>query len=64
MWSKELAELASDYINQDIIIKTAQKINGIWACASLLHVPIDELTGVFQRLENSLKLNGAIYCPF
>jgi SAM-dependent methyltransferase len=68
--SIELAALASDYIDQSVIVKTAQQIDeintydGIWACASLLHVSENELVDVFQRLADSLRPNGAIYCSF
>ena len=68
--SKELAVLASEHIDQTVMVKAAQQIgeintyDGIWACASLLHVPVSELTDVFQRLASSLKPDGVIYCSF
>jgi len=38
--------------------------DGIWACASLLHVPQHELTDAIQRLVRSLKDHGVIYMSF
>lgn len=38
--------------------------NGIWACASLLHVPEVELPGVFTRLRKALKSGGYLYASF
>lgn len=44
-----------DYINE---------FDGIWACASLLHVPSSELNGVFKKCYSSLKKGGIMYCSF
>lgn len=38
--------------------------DGIWACASLLHVPEAELPDVFARVAKSLKPGGHLYCSF
>tara|TARA_R110001583_G_scaffold65264_1_gene188656 strand:+ start:9208 stop:9786 length:579 start_codon:yes stop_codon:yes gene_type:complete len=68
--SVELAKLASDHLGHNVVVQTAQQIDdidtydGIWACASLLHVPLDDMADVFQRLANSLKNGGVIYCSF
>lgn len=49
---------------------TAQTMNfidefdGIWACASLLHVPSNELTNAFKKCEIALKKNSILYCSF
>lgn len=40
------------------------RYNGIWACASILHVPKSELTDVLQRMRDALKDNGIIYTSF
>lgn len=47
---------------QDITEKVCY--HGIWACASLLHVPYDEMNQVFNQLHHALKINGIIYCSF
>ncbi len=38
--------------------------DGIWACASLLHVPRTELPEVFGLLHRALKPQGLLYCSF
>lgn len=35
--------------------------DGIWACASLLHVPKDEFQSTFDRLLSQLKPKGVLY---
>lgn len=49
---------------------SAQEINfenqfdGIWACASLLHVPFNELSNVFCLCTQALKEDGTMYASF
>ena len=68
--SPELAELASSYLQQPVAVKTFQELNcvnqydGIWCCASLLHVPKAELPQVFLNLQSALKPNGVLYVSF
>lgn len=38
--------------------------DGIWACASLLHVPSKCLNDVFKRCSRALKQNGVMYVSF
>lgn len=40
------------------------KYDGIFACASILHVPYDELPDIFARLKKALKNNGYLYVSF
>ena len=40
------------------------KFDGIWACASLLHIPSNKLNEVFKKCYNALKVNGIMYCSF
>lgn len=42
----------------------APDYDGIWACASLLHVPARELCDVLKRLAHALKPGGAFYMSF
>lgn len=50
--------------------KTVQEIDeeeqydGIWACASLLHVPEDEQDDVLKRIRKALKPDGIFYCSY
>ena len=41
-----------------------EEFDGIWACASLLHIPSIKLKNVFMRCYNALKKNGIFYCTF
>ena len=38
--------------------------DGIWACASLLHIPSYELVMVLTKCYDALKNNGVMYCSF
>lgn len=38
--------------------------DGIWACASVLHVPSDELPAVFSKMIKAAKHGGALYLSF
>lgn len=68
--SENIARLASNYLQQPVEVKTFQqlecvnKYDGIWCCASLLHVPKAELPQVFLKLQNALKPNGVLYVSF
>ena len=37
------------------------KYDGIWACASLLHVPSEEISSIMQKISTALKSNGIFY---
>ena len=45
-------------------IKFENMFDGIWACASLLHVKSVELKKVFKKCALALKNNGVIYASF
>ena len=68
--SPALAKLASNHLQQPVEVKTFQelecvnKYDGIWCCASLLHVPKADLPQVFLKLQNALKPNGVLYVSF
>ncbi len=67
---EELAKAAEQRTGQPVHRTTFQQIqwqnmfDAIWACASLLHVPKDQLPDVFQRLKNALKPEGILYVSF
>lgn len=66
----QLAQVASQYLNHTVENRSAHDIteqnqyHGIWACASLLHVPYNQLLEVFSKLSRALKTNGVIYASF
>lgn len=65
-----LARLAENYIGQKVDVLSFQNLavdeefDGVWACASILHVPLDDLSDVFLRIFRSLKPNGTLYASF
>jgi SAM-dependent methyltransferase len=68
--SAEMCRLAGEYTGVNVRHLRFQDINfidifdGIWASASLLHVPTNELDSVLVKLKDSLKDNGVIYASF
>lgn len=69
--SKELITLAKKYTNHPIQHSTFLSFtteynsqDGIWACASLLHVPMNELVATLLHLSQFLKTGGIFYCSF
>ncbi len=68
--SPALVALAEDHLGQPVQRLRLQDItwqdefDGIWACASLLHVPAAELPDVMQRLCAALKPGGILYASF
>lgn len=45
-------------------VDAKEKYDGIWCCASLLHVPAQELPTVMQNLTTALKPDGIWYVSF
>ena len=68
--SSEMAKLASQRLKQPVAVKQFEQLNdyelydGIWCCASLLHVATDNLPSVFFRLQQALKPGAVIYASF
>ncbi|MBO4457878.1 MAG: class I SAM-dependent methyltransferase [Butyrivibrio sp.] len=68
--SEEMCKRASQYLNQEVLMMKFQDVtydnvfDGIWACASLLHVPMGELPGTMLKMHAALKLGGVIYASF
>lgn len=68
--SSKLAELASAYTNTNIKVSTFDQVtddnkyDGIWCCASLLHVPKQDLLQTMRQLAKALKPNGVMYVSF
>lgn len=68
--SAELCRLASDYAKMEVKhmcftdFHEKETYDGIWACASLLHLPYDALKEVVGRLCTGLKENGILYASF
>jgi len=68
--SIECCKLASDYIRQEVLCKTFEELDfdqafdGVWACASLLHVPYKKLAGIFMKIAQAIKPGGILYASF
>lgn len=68
--SLELCKLASQYTGIQVRpmlfqeLSVINKYDGIWACASILHLPWSELADVMRRMQAALKVNGIIYTSF
>lgn len=45
-------------------IEYLDMFDGIWACASLLHIPTYEMVDVLNKCYRALKENGIMYCSF
>lgn len=41
-----------------------EKFDGIWACASLLHISLEELVQTLIKCKNALKKDGIMYASF
>ncbi len=68
--SKEMCRMASELIGQEVWqmkfdeISFDEEFDGIWACASLLHVPVEELPETLESLHKALTKSGIIYVSF
>ena len=68
--SEALCKIASEYtgipVKQMLFqdLDETDKYDGIWACASILHLKKTELLDVFVKMKKSLKKQGLIYTSF
>ena len=68
--SPKLCALASEYtgipVRQMLFEELAAEntYDGIWACASILHLPKEELRQVLKKISAALKPGGTLYTSF
>ena len=68
--SAELCALASAYTGIPVRkmlfqeLDAQERYDGIWACASILHLPTDELPNVMEKIYAALKQGGVLYACF
>ncbi|MCM8899802.1 methyltransferase domain-containing protein [Caldicoprobacter algeriensis] len=68
--SIEMVKISSKYTGKETLHMTFEEINfieefdGIWACASLLHVSRSEIDDILGKIYNALKKGGILYASF
>ena len=68
--SENLAKKASNLIGQEVIVKDMLDIdyisefNGIWACASIIHIKRNDILDMFKKSYNALEEEGIFYSSF
>lgn len=68
--SEKMIELACKETGVKVMHSTFQELNfenmfdGVWAQASLLHIPYDMTREIYQKIHRSLKPNGIFYASY
>ena len=68
--SEEMCRMASDNTGLEVVhlyfqdLDYQETFDGIWACASILHLPYHDLSDVFFKMVRALKPGGIIYTSF
>ena len=68
--SEELCKLAIEYTGVHVKhmlfqeLDSVEQYDGIWACSSILHLPLEELEPVLKKMARALKPQGIIYTSF
>jgi SAM-dependent methyltransferase len=68
--SEEMVKMSSRLTGQKTLKMRFDEINfdtefdGVWACASLLHVPKSDIEEVLRKLVKSLKTEGILFASF
>ncbi|MCM1057656.1 MAG: class I SAM-dependent methyltransferase [Firmicutes bacterium] len=68
--SSEICKEAEKLVNQKVLcmgfeeMQFQQEFDGIWACASLLHIPYIEMSEVLKHFWYALKEEGILYASF
>ena len=68
--SKAMCYFAEKYIGREVRNITFEKLDydnefdAVWACASLVHVDIGEITDVLFKIQRALKKRGILYASW
>ena len=68
--SPNMVRHSAEYTGQEVLLMSFDDIefknnfDGIWACASVLHVPENNISTVLSKLTDALKDSGIIYTSF
>jgi SAM-dependent methyltransferase len=63
-------KLASEYLGQAVRcmkfdeLDYVEQFDGVWACASILHVPLKDLEMIFEKISRALKNGGYFFTCF
>ncbi|MCK5780009.1 MAG: class I SAM-dependent methyltransferase, partial [Psychrilyobacter sp.] len=69
-YSYKMVEMASNFLKKEVLqldmreMDFKNRFNGIWACASILHIKKEEVPKVLENCHNALKENGILYASF
>ncbi len=69
-YSPALVKLATKLTGQEVLNLSFQDLafedqfNGIWACSSLVHVPLGEMHDALFNLSRAMKVDGVLYASF
>lgn len=68
--AQELCELAQIHIGQDVLCMNYEDMDfkevfdGVWACASLVHISREDMDRILDKIIDSLIANGVLYMSF
>ena len=68
--SREMCLRASELLGQEVWqmrfdeMSFDGEFDGVWACASLLHVPVSEMADVLKKIKHGLRPEGIFYASF
>jgi SAM-dependent methyltransferase len=68
--SPALVKIATKLTGQEILtlafqdMEFQEQFDGVWACASLIHVPMKDMHDVIARISRSMKVDGVLYASF
>ena len=68
--SPNMVRHAAEYTGQEVLLMSFEDIefkdnfDGIWACASVLHVPENNIFTVLSKFADALKDDGILYTSF
>ena len=68
--SEALCKIAGEYIGQEVIcckfqdLEVKEKLDGVWACATLLHLEKEDVVKTMQKLTDCLVPGGIFYASF
>lgn len=68
--SEQMCRLAEIYTDKEVLHMTFEEMefeevfDGIWACASLLHVEGKDMDRIMKKVVNALKPDGVLYMSF